>query len=120
MDLGLAGARVVITGGASNIGRGIVHAFAAEGARIVINDIDQPQAEKVRAEAEELGAAQVHLAIADLTIPGAAESAIGVAQVAWGGVDVLVNNAGWSVPGFVATDTDWEKWRRTIEINLFS
>ena len=35
MDLGLSGARVVITGGASNIGRGIVHEFAAEGARIV-------------------------------------------------------------------------------------
>ena len=57
MDLGLADARVVVTGGASNIGRGIVHAFAAEGARIVINDIDAPQAEKVRAEAKELGAA---------------------------------------------------------------
>ena len=52
MDLGLADARVVVTGGASNIGRGIVHAFAAEGARIVINDIDVPQADKVRAEAE--------------------------------------------------------------------
>ena len=38
MDLGLADARVVVTGGASNIGRGIVHAFAAEGARIVINE----------------------------------------------------------------------------------
>ena len=44
MDLGLAGARVVVTGGASNIGRGIVHEFAAEGARIVISDIDGPQA----------------------------------------------------------------------------
>lgn len=51
MDLGLADARVVVTGGASNIGRGIVHEFAAEGARIVISDVDGPQAEKVRAEA---------------------------------------------------------------------
>jgi len=57
MDLGLAGARVVVTGGASNIGRGIVHEFAAEGARIVISDIDEPQAEKVRAEALETAAA---------------------------------------------------------------
>ncbi len=120
MDLGLADARVVVTGGASNIGRGIVHAFAAEGARIVINDIDVPQAEKVCAEAEELGAAEVRVVIADLTEPGAAESAIGAARAAWGGLDVLVNNAGWSVPGFVATDTDRDKWQRTIEINLFS
>src|SRR5271166_3497810 len=99
MDLGLAGARVVVTGGASNIGRGIVHEFAAEGARIVISDIDRPQAERV---------------------PGGAESAIGTAVENWGGIDVLVNNAGWSVPGFIATDTDRDKWQRTIEINLFS
>ena len=35
-------------------------------------------------------------------------------------MDVLVNNAGWSVPGFIATDTDRDKWQRTIEINLFT
>src|SRR6516162_11226747 len=120
MDLGLADARVVVTGGASNIGRGIVHAFAVEGARIVISDIDGPQAEKVRSEAKELGAADVDVVIADLTKPGAAEAAVGAAQDAWGGLDVLVNNAGWSVPGFIATDTDRDKWQRTIEINLFS
>src|SRR6201998_1260840 len=120
MDLGLADARVVVTGGASNIGRGIVHAFAAEGGRIVISDIDGPQAEKVRAEDAELGAADVNVVIADLTKPGAAEAAVGAAQVAWGGLDVLVNNAGWSVSGFIATDTDRDKWQRTIEINLFS
>lgn len=120
MDLGLAGARVVVTGGASNIGRGIVHEFAAERARIVISDIDRPQAEKVRAEALELGAPVVELAIADLTTQSGADSAIGRSVEAWGGIDVLVNNAGWSVPGFIASDTDREKWQRTIEINLFS
>jgi NAD(P)-dependent dehydrogenase (short-subunit alcohol dehydrogenase family) len=46
----------VVTGGASNIGRAIVHEFATEGARIVLNDIDEPQSEKVRAEALERGA----------------------------------------------------------------
>lgn len=120
MDLGLSGARVVITGGASNIGRGIVHEFAAEGARIVLNDIDAPQADKVRAEALERGAAEVELAIEDLTVDGAAERTVEAAVSQWGGVDVLVNNAGWSVPGFVASDTDRQKWQRTIEINFFS
>src|SRR5215470_9362142 len=120
MDLRLGGARVVVTGGASNIGRGIVHEFAAEAARIVISDIDGPQAEKVRAEALERGAEQVELAVSDLTEPGGADTAIGAAVGAWGGIDVLVNNAGWSVPGFIATDTDRDKWQRTIEINLFS
>ncbi|WP_459980024.1 SDR family NAD(P)-dependent oxidoreductase, partial [Mycobacterium avium] len=32
----------------------------------------------------------------------------------------LVNNAGWTAPGFIATDTDRTKWQRIIEINLFS
>ena len=120
MDLGLTDARVVVTGGASNIGRGIVHEFAREGSRIVISDIDEPQAEKVRAEALEKGAAAVELAIADLTSPDGADTAIGRCVDTWGGIDVLVNNAGWSVPGFIATDTDRGKWQRTIEINLFT
>jgi 2-hydroxycyclohexanecarboxyl-CoA dehydrogenase len=120
VDLGLADARVVVTGGASNIGRGIVHVLAGEGARIVISDIDGDQAEKVRAEALERGAAAVELAISDLTQPGGAELAIQGAVDNWGGVDALVNNAGWSVPGFIASDTDRDKWQRTIEINLFT
>ncbi|MDX1875065.1 SDR family oxidoreductase [Mycolicibacterium sp. 120266] len=120
MDLGLADARVVVTGGASNIGRGIVHAFAAEGARIVLNDIDEPQAKKVRDEAVDLGAEAVELAIHDLTTSTGADETVGAAVTQWGGVDVLVNNAGWSVPGFVATDTDRDKWQRTIEVNFYS
>ena len=93
MDLGLAGARVVVTGGASNIGRGIVHEFAAEGAKVVISDIDEAQAEKVRAEALERGAAAAEVAIADLTLPGAADAAVGCAVDAWGGIAELAGSA---------------------------
>src|SRR5690348_6417950 len=106
MDLGLAGARVLITGGASNIGRGIVHAFAAEGSRIVLSDIDGDQAEKVAHEARERGAAAVEVVVGDLTVDGEAQRAADRAVEAWGGIDVLVNNAGWSVPGFIAKNTD--------------
>jgi 2-hydroxycyclohexanecarboxyl-CoA dehydrogenase len=120
VDLGLNGARVVVTGGASNIGRGIVHAFAAEHARILLADIDGEQAELVRAEALGRGAAEVVVSIEDLTQDGAAERSIGAATEPWGGIDVLVNNAGWSVPGFLAEDTDRAKWQRTVEINLFT
>lgn len=120
VDLGLADARVLVTGGASNIGRAIVHEFASEGARVVLNDIDQPQAEKVRAEALERGASAVEVVIADMTRPDGADTAVGRAVDAWDGIDVLVNNAGWTVPGFIATDTDRSKWERVIEVNLFS
>lgn len=120
MDLGLQDARVVVTGGASNIGRGIVHAFAAEGARVVISDIDGEQAERVLAEALDLGAHDPVSSVGDLVIEGVAEAAISTAVQRWGGVDVLVNNAGWSVPGFVATDTDRAKWQRTVEVNFYT
>jgi NAD(P)-dependent dehydrogenase (short-subunit alcohol dehydrogenase family) len=120
MELGLRNARVVVTGGAANIGRGIVHAFAAEGSRVVIADVDADQAQKVRAEALERGAAAVALATGDLTEPDAAQAAVRAATDAWGGIDVLVNNAGWSVPGFLTRDTDRDKWQRTVELNLYT
>jgi 2-hydroxycyclohexanecarboxyl-CoA dehydrogenase len=120
MDLGLEGARVVVTGGASNIGRGIVHGFAREGARIVLADLDRDQAERVRAEAESLGSGEVLVHVGDLTEDGSGEAVIGAAVAAWGGVDALVNNAGISVPGFLTEQTDRALWQRTVEVNLFT
>jgi 2-hydroxycyclohexanecarboxyl-CoA dehydrogenase len=120
MDLGLRGARVLVTGGASNIGRGIVHGFAAEGARLLICDIDGEQAAKVSTEALERGAAAAEVAQEDLTLEGAGTRAVGELTRRWGGIDVLVNNAGWSVPGFIAEDTDRARWQRLVEVNLFT
>lgn len=120
MDLGLAGARVVVTGGASNIGRGIVHGFAREGARIVLADRDGEQAAKVHGEAVSLGAADVRVVELDLTLEGAGARVVADAVDAWGGLDALVNNAGWSVPGFLTEQTDRALWQRTIETNLYT
>ena len=120
MDLGLDNARVVITGGASNIGRGIVHGYAAEHSRILLCDIDEQQARRVEREALEKGAAQVLVVVADLTEPGAGEHVIAEAVRAWGGVDVLVNNAGWSIGEFVARDHDRDRWHKLVDINLFA
>lgn len=120
MNLGLAGARVLVTGGASNIGRGIVHGFATEGARIMVADIDGPQAEKVAEESERLGAEAVLTSVGDLTEPQVPERIVSEMTAAWGGVDCLVNNAGWSVPCFLAEDTDRTRWQRLVEVNVFA
>lgn len=120
MNLGLAGARVLVTGGASNIGRGIVHGFAREHARIAISDIDGTQAELVAREAEELGAAEVVVVIGDLTQAGAGEAAVDAATTRFGGLDALVNNAGWSKGEFFARDDDRDRWQKLVEINLFA
>lgn len=120
MDLGLGGTRVLVTGGASNIGRGIVHAFAAEGGRIVLSDIDGAQAEKVRHEALEMGAAEVELVVGDLSAAGAGAQPVERAVELWGGIDSVVSNAGWSVGEFLAKDDDRARWQKLVEINLFA
>jgi NAD(P)-dependent dehydrogenase (short-subunit alcohol dehydrogenase family) len=116
MDLGHRDARVIVTGGGANIGRGIVLGFAAEGARVFVADIDGPQAEAVAAQATQSGAADARAAAADLTQPDAAGTVIGQAVGAWGGVDVLVNNAGSWCPGSAAsslspTSSGRPRWR---------
>jgi 2-hydroxycyclohexanecarboxyl-CoA dehydrogenase len=120
MDLGLNGARVIVTGAAANIGRGIALGFAREGARVLVADIDGDQAETVAAEVLAAGATAATAVEADLAVDGAAEAMVARAAGDWDGVDVLVNNAGWSKPGFFAEQTDRALWARTIEVNLYT
>lgn len=120
MDLGLGNSRILVTGGGSNVGRGIVHGFARQNARIAICDIDRAQAEKVRAEALELGATAAEVIVEDLTADGAGERTVSRVVDKWGGIDALVNNAGWSDAEFFARDTERARWQKTIEINLFT
>lgn len=120
MNLELDDARVIVTGGASNIGRGIVHAFAAEKARIVLCDVDADQAKRVECEALELGAAEVVVDVRDLTEPGSGDALVARAVDAWDGLDVLVNNAGWSIGEFLARDDDRDRWQKLVDINLFA
>jgi 2-hydroxycyclohexanecarboxyl-CoA dehydrogenase len=120
MELGHAGARVIVTGGGANIGQGIVHGFAREGARILVVDIDGERAEQVAREGIELGAADAAALTVDLTSAGSGGAVVGRAVERWGGLDILVNNAGWSEPGWFAQQTDRALWQRTIEVNLFA
>lgn len=120
MDLGLEHGRVIVTGGASNIGRGIVHAFSREGARVAILDLDGRQSERVRIEALDLGAEDAAAIVSDLAADGAAATAVATVVERWQGVDVLVNCAGGSRGAFFTDDTDRAGWQRTVEANLFT
>ncbi len=118
MKLNIAGKSVIITGGGSNIGRAIVHAFAEEGAKIAIADIDVQQSEKVAAEARALGAQSVLVHRTDVSNLEDVSTLVARVEQEHGACDVLINNVGWTRIGLFI-DQSREQWQREIEINLW-
>ena len=116
MELGLKGQAVIVTGGASNIGRGIVLALAAEGTCLTIADLDRPQAEKTAAQAREAGAADARVVDCDVTRQEDVTRLVESTVAAHGNLDVLVNNVGWDQLMYF-TQTNPTLWRRLIEVN---
>jgi NAD(P)-dependent dehydrogenase (short-subunit alcohol dehydrogenase family) len=116
VDLELAGKSVVITGGASNIGRAIVLQFAEEGANITIGDIDQDSAEAVAAVAKKKGAADAQVIPTDVTDLYQVETMFNAATTKYGTVDVLVNNVGWDRLMFF-TQTTPDFWDKVVQLN---
>lgn len=112
----LEGKTALVTGAASGFGRGIAERFAEEGARIALLDINGNGAAAV---ARELG--PDHLAITcDVTDPAAVGSAVAQAHAAFGALDIVVNNAGWSHPNGALLDVDYATFRKLYAINVDS
>jgi 2-hydroxycyclohexanecarboxyl-CoA dehydrogenase len=104
----------IVTGAGRGIGRAIAEKLAAEGATVVVSDVDERSAQ---ATAEAIGGGAVGLA-ADVTDRGAVEAMVRAAQERFGRIDVLVNNAGWDKAApFV--DSDPADWDKVIQINLY-
>jgi 3-oxoacyl-[acyl-carrier protein] reductase len=85
--------RVLVTGAAAGIGKATAERFAREGARVAGWDVKAEAGPAWEAELRALGA-EARFAAVDVTNSGAVESAVNEMVAAWGGVDVLVNNAG--------------------------
>ena len=119
MELGLSGKTVIITGGGSNIGRSIVHAFADEGSNIVIAELDPAQGQLVAREVEARGTGSCVLVVAtDVTQHESVNSMVETATTEFGGVDVLVNNAGWTIDRLFL-EKHREEWEREVQVNLW-
>ena len=104
----LASRIALVTGAASGIGKAIAHKFAAEGACVVIADLDLA---KARAAAADLGGTDVAVGVqADVSDEAAVEAAVDAALLAFGGLDLVVNNAGLSLSKALLETTvaDWD------------
>lgn len=103
----------IVTGGTGGMGTTHARALVAEGAKVVIADLDDAKGEALAAELGE-NARSVHL---DVTSEDDWATAVAATLEAFGRIDVLVNNAGIA-NGAPITEFDAEAWRRIIDINL--
>jgi 3-oxoacyl-[acyl-carrier protein] reductase len=121
MDLGLADAAVVVSGGSKGMGRAAAEAFAGEGARVGVLARGAEALDATVAELERLGAADALALRADLTQADDVEGAFAAVRERWGELNVLVNAAGPTevgIGGFESIDDD--EWAATFDIGTLS
>jgi 3-oxoacyl-[acyl-carrier protein] reductase len=112
----LDGKTAMVTGSGRGIGRAIALKLAGEGARVVVNDLDPGPAK----ETVELVEAQGGTAMAvpgSVTEPGFTDDLVGAAVETYGGLDIVVNNAGYTWDSVIQKTTD-EQWEAMLDIHL--
>lgn len=106
----------VVTGAAGGIGRATADAFATQGARVAIVDIDQAAAERVAREIDNGKSRAIGIS-ADVSSSSDVQKAIENVSDAYGRIDILVNNAAIRIIKPLLEHTE-EDWRRTLDVNL--
>jgi 3-oxoacyl-[acyl-carrier protein] reductase len=108
----LDGKAAIVTGSARGIGRATAELFVSEGAKVLINDLDADVAEQAASEID--GETAVHAG--DLTKEGAADELVKAANEAFGSVDVVINNAGYTWDGVAHKMSD-EQFQAMLDIH---
>ncbi|MEE4249397.1 MAG: SDR family oxidoreductase [Alcanivoracaceae bacterium] len=107
--------RVLITGGASGLGKELAKQYLKSGARVLITDINEQRGNEAEFELRPLG--EVHFVKASTTVDADWNDLLEWATNKWGGLDVLVNNAGVAAGGRI-DKISMEDWDWIIDINL--
>ncbi|MGI9264051.1 MAG: SDR family oxidoreductase [Gammaproteobacteria bacterium] len=108
--------RVFITGGASGLGLALAMRYSREGWRVAVADINDERCKAACAEIDQAGGESLAVHC-DIRVDAEVGDAADVVAREWGGLDVLVNNAGVAAAGTLL-DTSMEDWRWMIDINL--
>lgn len=108
----LDGKAAIITGSARGIGRATAELFVGEGAKVLINDIDGDVAEQASGEID----GETAVFSGDLTKPGVPDDLVAAAVDAFGSVDIVVNNAGYTWDGVVHRMTD-DQFQAMLDIH---
>lgn len=107
------GKRCLVSGAARGIGLAVCERLIEEGAQVMMADVDAASGE---AQAQRLGEHAVFQPL-DVTRDEQWDAALDAIERRWGGVDVLVNNAGIALMGDIESTTP-EQWQRTLDVNL--
>jgi 3-oxoacyl-[acyl-carrier protein] reductase len=118
MDLGLAGKTCAVTGASRGIGRAVATRLAAEGANVLLVARSPDALRDATDECVAAGGAAEYLAM-DVTVPAAGEHLVAAADAHWGGLDVLVNNAGTAQWRHLEDVPDGD-WQAAWELNVMA
>jgi 3-oxoacyl-[acyl-carrier protein] reductase len=108
---------VLVTGAASGMGRAIAHLFADEGAKVAVTDRDEKGATRVGSEIRDAGGVAADWAL-DVVDPARIDAVVADVVTRLGPIDVLVNNAGVSIPAPIDGDDYEAAWHTTLAVNL--
>lgn len=116
MSRKLEGKVAIITGSGRGIGRAIAIKLASEGARIVVNDLDAEPAQET-VQAIQAAGGQAVVCVGSVSAPDFAERFVGLAASQYKGLDIIVNNAGYTWDNVIQKMTD-EQWYAMIDCHL--
>jgi 3-hydroxybutyrate dehydrogenase len=106
----------IVTGAASGIGKEIAATYAREGAKVAIADLNRDAAEKAAAELRATGAQAMAVGV-DVTVEAEVDAAVAEVVEAWGGVDILVSNAGVQIV-HPLEEFPFAEWKKMLAIHL--
>ncbi len=112
----LAGKVAIISGSGRGIGRAIALKLAAEGARIVVNDLDEAPAHEVLGEIEAAGGRAI-ACVGNVTAPDFGERFVNAALETFGGLDIIINNAGYTRDGVIQKQSD-EQFQAMLDVHV--